>query len=57
MNLSDLESSNLSNDLAKMLKKQFDITMPIDDLSPSKVVKLHESIQNKLDKFRNTSKL
>ena len=26
-------------------------------MSPSKVVKLHESIQNKLDKFRNTSKL
>jgi hypothetical protein len=57
MNLTDLQSSNSSDNLAKILKKHFNITVPIDSMSMSKIVKLHEGISSKLDNFRNTSNL
>ena len=55
MNLDELQSPMTSVQLAKMLKKQHGIAIPVGRLSQQQAQSMLESVQTKINRFRNTS--
>lgn len=55
MNLDELQSPMTSVQLAKLLKKQHGIAIPVDRLSQQQARHMLESVQTKINGFRNTS--
>ena len=55
MNLDELQSPMTSVQLAKLLKKQHGIAIPVDRLSRQQAHHMLESVQTKINRFRNTT--